>query len=199
MRQGFCYLYFIPSIIIMASNKKIVNRQRRVKRRPMDPIFTARGLPITSDFIPVHVIAPTVNRRVRLYVTLTSAAPTFQLTYLKIAQQDGLDYIATAVPRYYTMRVTAVRAWAESPNSLSVSQNPYGLLVQDASSAFTLSSRPITGSRLCALYLSLPFNVRAALLPTSSTNNICTFSCDQTMASLTDFDVIIDATVEFYS
>lgn len=185
------------------------NKSRQIRRRPrralitsskpIDPIFTPRKINIRTDLVPDHIVSPSVTRIVRILNSLTSTNSTYTLTYNKIALQDAQDYTSTNNLRYSSCRVTAVRAWAESPNALAVAQNPYGLGIQESVTGFEIFSRPISGSRICAVHLSLPFSVRSSIAATSSTTAICVLFCDQTIATSTDFDVAIDATVEFMS
>jgi len=185
----------------MSPSKRSRRPKRRSNRqpvhRPIDPIITARRMPITAVHIPQHISNPSVQRVVRLAITLTSGTPTFTVNYSQLAIQDFLDYIVLA-PRYTAMRVFRVSVWAESPNSLSVSQLPYGILVQDPLSGFSIRDRPTTGSRLNAVSMSLPFVVRTTIASVSSVVSILIITSDPTPAAATDFSVTADFSVEFY-
>jgi len=169
-------------------------------RRPVDPIITPQRFQVPSAHVPQHLTSPSVTRIIRLFVTLTSGVPTYQITPLKLASQDAIDYLGTsAVLRYTTMRAFQLRAWAESPASLSVSQPTYGLIVIDGQTNFTIADRPTTGSRLNAIGLRLPFIVRTTtFLTTNNAYDIATIACDQNIAASTDFNVTIDVSCEFY-
>jgi len=166
--------------------------------RPRDPIITAQRFPIPSAHIPQFNAAPSVQRVVRILVTLTSASMSYNLTYAAIAAQDATYYTGSTTVRYATMRVSHLKVWAESPNSLSVSQAPYGLYMSEETTGFTITDRPTTGSRLAAIGMTMPFNVRTGIFDTVDTSVIATIGCDQAIAASTDFLLTIDSTVEFY-
>jgi hypothetical protein len=176
-------------------NSIVTMRQRD---RPKDPIITAQRFLVSSEHIPQHIANPSVQRVVRLLVTLTSGTSSYALTINKIALQDASDYTSSANLRYISARVFQLRAYAESPNSLSVSQSPYGLVVIEASSGFSITDRPVTGSSVSSIGLRFPFNVRTAVTSVASTANIAAFSCDQSIAATTNFLVTIDVSVEFF-
>lgn len=188
----------------MSKNNKLSRRlPRRVMSvksgRPIDPVITATRFAVPSTHIPSHIAAPSIQRVVRLVVVLTSGIPNFIITYDVLARQDGLDYLGTLTSRYVTMRVTQARFWAESPNSLSVSQSPYGLIVVESDSSFSVRDRPTTGARLNAIGLRFPFSVRSNILNVSSATAICQISCDVPIAATTNFVVTVDVTCEFFA
>jgi len=173
------------------------NRRRPVGR-PVDPVITAQRFPVVATHVPQHVVAPTVVRTVRLNIILTSGTPNAFVSYNQIALQDAADYSTGATLRYATMRVIQVRAWAESPQALSVSQAPYGLLLGDLESGFDIKDKPTTGSRLNAIGLRFPFVIRQTVALTTSTTQLLQVSCDTSIAASTDFVVTLDFNVEFY-
>jgi hypothetical protein len=175
------------------------NARMLVRSRPVDPIITAQRFPVPATHIPQHNVAPSVTRTVRLLRNLISASPSYLLTRNDISIQDAIDYTtSSAALRYENMRVIQVRVWAESPNSLSVSQSPYGLIVTEYTSGFAITDNPITGSRLNAVGLRFPFNVRTAVFICTDTTPLVAISCTQSIAATTNFLVTIDVTVEFY-
>jgi hypothetical protein len=186
--------------------RNITRRSRRsraprqtVSRRPVDPVFTAQRFNVPPTHIPQHVVAPSVTRTVRYTIVLTSGTPSAAISYSEVALQDGVDYLGTAAYRYVTMRFHQVRAWAESPASLGVSQQTYGLILSDANSGFFIKDKPTTGSRLAAVGLRFPFTIRQQIAVCSSTTAVVTVSCDTTIAASTDFTVTCDFTVEFFA
>jgi hypothetical protein len=180
--------------------RKASNRIRRIYQKPMDPIITAQRFMIPSAHIPQHNIAPSVSRTVRIVIILTSGAPAVTLQPFDIANRDALDYTATTSLRYLTMRFISAKFWAESPANLSVSQSSYGLVIYEPLTAFTITDRPTTNSRLNAIGLKFPFAVRTTPFPcTNNTTNMVEISCDTTIASDTNFTVTCDFTVEFYA
>jgi hypothetical protein len=174
------------------------NRQI-VRQRPVDPIMTAQRFNVPSAHIPIHVNSPSVTRIVRLVFVLTSGAPSASVTYSAISNQDCLDYTGISGSRYSTMRVSQVRAWAESPANLSVSQVVYGLILTDINSGYSLRDKPTTGSRLAAIGMRFPFDIRSSISLCTSSTNILGLSCDSTIAASTDFTVTCDLTTEFYA
>lgn len=152
---------------------------------------------LSGQDIPSYVKAPSVTRLIRYLITLTSAAPVYSLRYSDLSGQDGNNYLGTPTNRYSQMRVIQVKAYAESPNSLSVSQRPYGIILTDTFTSFSVEDRAVTGSRVAAVGLKFPFYVRSLMLPCSSTTIICTIASDTTIAASTDFLVVVDTLVEF--
>lgn len=185
------------------------NRQRalvrtkvrsKISMRPQDPIIPATRIRVPNAHIPQHIDCPAVRRTVRLVVILTSGAPTVSITYGSISAQDALDYLgSTANLRYSSIRVLNVKAWAESPNALSVSQEPYGLVITESYSGLSIRDKPTTGSRLASIGIRLPFFVRTSFLGSSSTTPIIVVSCDSTIAASTDYAVTLDFSTEFVS
>jgi hypothetical protein len=167
-------------------------------RRPLDPVITASRFAVPAIHVPQHIANPSVQRVVRIEATLTSAAPVFTLTPEALMYQDGLDYLATMINRYVSMRVVQCRIWAESPNNLSVSQNPYGIVVVETLSGFSITDRPNTGAALSAVGIRFPFTIRSTVFQAFDLTSLLTVASDQTIATSTDFLVTIDTTVEFY-
>jgi hypothetical protein len=173
--------------------KRVVN-----SRRPVDPIITAQRFMVPAAHIPQYNVAPSVTRIVRIVYTLASGAPSYLFKPLDVAQADALGYTGSFTPRYITMRFLSARFWAESPANLSVSQQAYGLVVYEPSTAFTISDRPTTGSRLSAIGLRFPFSVRTTFyLCSDDTTNIVRINSDTIIAASTDYTVTCDFTVEF--
>jgi len=179
-------------------NRPRQQRRSRISTRPQDPTFTSQKFKVPAFHIPQHIHNPSVKRLVRLTRILTSGAATSIVVYADIANQDGLDYLNVAAARYGSMRVSQIKAWAESPRNLSVSQPTYGLIVTDDSCAYSIQDTPTTGSSLAAVGMRFNFAVRSFLAGTSFSTPIVTFSCTQTIAASTDFVVTADFTVEFY-
>lgn len=147
--------------------------------------------------IPNYVKAPSVTRLIRYTVALTSAAPVCTIRYSDLAGQDGNNYLGTPTNRYSQIRVISVKVYAESPPMLSVSQRPYGIILTDTFTGFSVEDRGVHGSRLAAVGLKFPFYVRSIMLPCTSTTAIYTIASDTTIAASTDFSVVIDTLVEF--
>jgi hypothetical protein len=189
----------MPSFTKNSRSRKTSNRIRRISRKPMDPIITAQRFMIPSAHVPQHNTAPSVTRVVRVVVVLTSDSPSVILVPYNIAVRDAVDYTGSTTLRYLTMRFISAKFWAESPASLSVSQVSYGLVIYEPSTGFTIVDRPTTNSRLNAIGLKYPFNIRTTpVLCTDSGTNVVKISSDVSIASSTDFPVTCDFTVEFY-
>jgi hypothetical protein len=182
--------------------KKIQSKNKsRVKQivsyRPQDPNFSPKRLTVSGVDIPAYVANPAVERIIRMQYILTSGSPTAQIVYSDLVIQDAKNYTGTSSIRYLYMRVHKIKAWAESPSGLSVSQSPYGLQLVDYYSSITIKDKPVTNSRVSAIGYLLPFQVRSILVPTYTTNVIATISCDATIAASTDFVVTVDVSCEF--
>jgi hypothetical protein len=165
----------------------------------VDPVITAQRFTIPAAHIPQHNVAPSITRIVRLQRSLTSGASSITFDFADLANQDGLDYLGVASPRYNTMRVISAKIWGESPPGLSVSQQTYGLIVTELTSGFTISDRPTTGARLNAIGLRFPFNVRNSINSTSSGVSILIVASDPVPAASTVFPITVDFNVELYS
>lgn len=179
------------------NNRKTIRNRNRMSK-PSDPIFTATRIILSGARVPSHNIAPTVTRTVRILATLTSGSPTYAITPNVVALQDAKDYTGGTTLRYSSLRFHIVKGYAESPNSLSVSQSPYGLVITDANTGFAVADRPITGSHVAAVGYKMPFQIRQDLYATSNTTTVTTISCDQTIAATTNYVVTLDITVDFY-
>lgn len=181
--------------MVKRSNNK--NNNRKVIMKAIDPTFSPKRLKLSGRDIPSYTQAPPVTRTVRLVTTLTSGFSSRSITYKDIAEQDASYYTGSTTPRYAQMRVKSVKCYAESPNSLSVSQSPYGLVVQDTFTGTKFVDKPVTGARVAAVGFIYPFYVRSIYIPTSSTTVHCALLCDTTIAASTNYVVISDFEVEF--
>jgi hypothetical protein len=169
-----------------------------VSKRPVDPIITAQRFKVSNAHIPQYNVAPTVRRTVRIVQILTSGTPQKTFYSNDISLKDAENYTGGTSLRYQSLRLLHGKFWAESPNNLSVSQQPYGLGVSDPYTGFAITDRPTTGSRLNAIGLRLPFIVRTTFNPCNDTSvSLITIFCDTTIAAATDFVVTCDFTVEF--
>jgi hypothetical protein len=178
-----------------SKKQRINNRRKQIVRA--DPVIQPRSIKISGRDIPSYVAAPTVMRVVRFVFNLTSGTPTLGVAYSNIATQDALNYTGSSTVRYLQVRAVSVKAWAESPNSLSVSQQPYGLVIKDFFTGFAVQDRAVTGARVNACGLAFPFYVRSVFVPTSSSTILFSISSDTTIAASTDFTVTCDVCVEF--
>jgi hypothetical protein len=180
----------------MSKKQRINNNRKKIVRA--DPVIQPRSIKISGRDIPSYVAAPTVMRVVRLVFNLTSGTPILSVAYANIAAQDALNYTGASSPvRYKQVRAVSVKAWAETPNSLSVSQAPYGLILTDYFTGFAVQDRAVTGARVNACGLAFPFYVRSVFVPTSSASILFSISSDGTIAASTDFTVTCDICVEF--
>jgi hypothetical protein len=176
------------------------NKKRTVAKRRGDTLcLVPRKLRVSGGDIPSHTAAPVVTRVIRYIATLTSVTPTVTISYANLAYQDGQDYLSSSVARYVNMRVESLRAYAESPNSLSVSQQPYGLIVTESATGYVVKDRAITGARVSAVGLEFGLTVRSSIVSAASATAVCVLACDQTIAASTDFVVVLDVTVQFLS
>lgn len=178
-------------------NSRQTRSKPRVDRRSLMDAIAPIKLATSGRDIPQHVTAPLVKRTVRIPIILTSAAPSHQITYAEIAQGDAYNYLSISTPRYRQIRVMSIRCYAESPNSLSVSQSPYGLILTDSATLYTIVDRAVTGSRVAAVGLQFPFIVRSIFASTSSSTTVATVTTDTAIAASTDFHVTIDVVVQF--
>jgi hypothetical protein len=173
------------------------NNKRKVITKMADPSFAPKRLKLSGRDIPSYTPAPPVTRVVRFVSILTSAFTVNSITYKVIAEQDALNYIGLTTPRYSQMRLKSVKCYAESPNSLSVSQSPYGLVVKDSFTNVQFVDKPVTGARVAAVGFIFPFYVRSIFIPTSSTTIHTIISCDTSIAASTNYVVTSDFEVEF--
>jgi len=192
-------MYSRSNRLTISRRDRLVPRRNQIsiRRRPVDPIIAAQRFAVPSAHIPQHTANPPVSRIIRIVSILTSGVSTATITYNMLALQDASDYNSNSNLRFNVLRVSQVRCWAESPNSLSVSQAPYGLIVIDALSGFIIRDRPTTGSRLAAVGMKFPFSVRSSFNAAGSTSSIVSIQCDESIATGTDFVVTSDFTVEF--
>jgi hypothetical protein len=194
----FCTKFF-SSLMVPRRTRTFRRPPRKNQRgRPLDPIFTAQRFPVPNFHIPQHVANPSVSRIIRIQFPLTAIVPSLNISYGDIALQDATDY-GTPFTRYATMRVSQVRAWAESPNQLPDTQAPFGLILTDIVTGFTVSDRPNTGSTLNSIGLRFPFTIRQSVENTASTVELVTAACDQLITTGIDFNVTMDFSVEFYA
>lgn len=183
--------------MVKRSNNNYNKRKVITKVSHADPCFSPKRLKLSGRDIPSHTPAPPVTRIVRFVTTLTSGFTTNSITYKAIAEKDAFDYTGLTAPRYRQMRVKSVKCYAESPNSLSVSQSPYGLVVTDSFTSMTFVDKPVTGARVAAVGFIFPFYVRSIFIPTSSTTIHTVVACDTTIAASTNYVITSDFEVEF--
>jgi hypothetical protein len=179
-----------------SSSKKI---KQLVKSIHQEPNIMPTRIKVSGADIPQYIPAPPVMRVVRYKIVLTSGSPSASITYNQLAIQDAINYTGGSTLRYSFMRVINVKAWAESPNSLGVSQSPYGLVLFDNFTNFSVQDRAITGSKVSAVGFTYPFYVRSVIIPTTSPSVTCNITCDQTIAASTNFAVTVDSLCEFIS
>jgi hypothetical protein len=181
------------------NNRRIRPRRNLIlSRRPVDPIITAQRFPVPAAHVPQHNVAPSVTRTVRIVTNLSSALTTLIVLPNDIAITDAQNYTGTSNLRYHTMRFLAARFWAESPANLSVSQQAYGLVITEPTTDFTMTDRPTTGSRMSAIGLRFPFQVRSTFyLCTDTTTYVVLITTDTAIAASTEYTITCDYTVEF--
>jgi len=149
------------------------------------------------NFVPRHLIAPRVTRSVRIVTILNTGAPTYTLTYNKLALQDASDYLGSSTLRYDTMRVNSVKVWLESPAALAANDSSVGLILTDVNTGYAISDRPTVGSRMAKASFLFALVNRNNIVATSSTNNLVTVTTDIAIASTVQVVVTIDTIVEF--